>query len=45
MTNTHLGLQGKERLTAVLLFARWVCLFTREPLQHCIVVEFVAPYQ
>jgi len=27
----------------VRLFARWARLFRREPLRHCIVVEFVAP--
>jgi len=42
--NTYLGLQGKEKITAVRLFARWARLFRREPLRHCTGVEFVASH-
>ena len=38
-------LTGEGRVAAVRLFARWACLFRREPLQHCAIVEFVAPCQ
>ena len=38
-------LTDEGRVAAVRLFARWACLFRREPLQHCTVVEFVAPCQ
>jgi len=40
--NTYLGLQGKEKITAVRLFARWAHLFRREPLRHRTGVEFIA---
>jgi len=40
--NTYLGLQGKEKIAAVHLFARWARLFRREPLRHCTGAEFVA---
>jgi len=39
---TYLGLQEKEKITSVRLFARWAHLFRREPLQHCTGAEFVA---
>ena len=38
-------LTGEGRVTAVHFPARWARLFRREPLQHCVVVEFVAPCQ
>ena len=38
-------LTGEGRAVAVRFPACWACLFRREPLQHCAVAEFVAPYQ
>ena len=37
-----LAYRGRKSTAAVHLFARWACLFRREPLQHCIGAEFVA---
>jgi hypothetical protein len=42
LSNTYLGLQGKEKIAVVHLFARWARLFRREPLRHCTGAEFVA---
>jgi len=45
MMNAYLSLQGKERVAAVRLFARWARLFRRQPLRYYSVVEFVEPCQ
>jgi len=40
--NTYLGLQGKEKIAAVHLFARWARLFRQELLRHYTGAGFVA---